>query len=358
MPAEPPRVVHGAAEIVDPAPRPHGGQPQLVLTRDTDRAVQLVRDRGDRFDGAANRHLRHGHRVVGLRTAEAVVGCGGDRQRRCRAGTFDLARHRGQRMLNGLECAQRSAELLAFAGVGDGEVRRGVHRTDHLHAAGPRPAEHKLIADGRVQPRRRIRRKVERQRSARFARQVVAVDQPRIVDHRDVKRVSGARGQQHGRRARPRHICRGPADPAADGIRIGHRDGEWPLVRYVDARLPGEPGREQIRLGDRHRARVAGQAGQHDRGLRGTGVPAAGQPAQPGLLDSAPQRVVELLRQAAVPETGVERSTADVVDELRQFVHRAPMPLATTPRSTSLVPPRNVKRGECSLPVASRPRSG
>ena len=59
-----------------------------------------------------------------------------------------------------------------------------------------------------------------------------------------------------------------------------------------------------------------------------------------------------------MPETGVERSTADVVDELRQFVHAvAPIPLATTPRSTSLVPPRNVKRGECSRAVASRPRS-
>ena len=53
----------------------------------------------------------------------------------------------------------------------------------------------------------------------------------------------------------------------------------------------------------------------------------------------------------------VERSAADVVDELRQFVHRAPMPLATTPRSTSFVPPRSVNIGECSRAMASRSRS-
>ena len=35
----------------------------------------------------------------------------------------------------------------------------------------------------------------------------------------------------------------------------------------------------------------------------------------------------------------------------------APMPLATTPRSTSFVPPRSVNNGECSRAVASSPRS-
>ena len=40
-------------------------------------------------------------------------------------------------------------------------------------------------------------------------------------------------------------------------------------------------------------------------------------------------------------------------DELLQFVHRTPNPRATTPRNTSLVPPRRVNSGECSRAVAN-----
>ncbi len=135
-------------------------------------------------------------------------------------------------------------------------------------------------------------------------------------------------------------------DPAVDGLRVGHCDGQRPAVGNIDSGLARQPRREQIRLGDRNRTRVAGQAGQHDRRLGGTGSLTAGQPGQAGLLEMAPQRGVELVGHAAMTQACVERSAADVVDELRQFVHRAPMPLATTPRSTSFVPPRSVNNGE------------
>jgi len=94
------------------------------------------------------------------------------------------------------------------------------------------------------------------------------------------------------------------------------------------------------------RSKGFGKPASTARRLGGTGRLTAGQPGKAGLLEMAPQRGVKLVGHAAMTQACVERSAADVVDELRQFVHRAPMPLATTPRSTSFVPPRSVNIGE------------
>ena len=66
---------------------------------------------------------------------------------------------------------------------------------------------------------------------------------------------------------------------------------------------------------------MPGQSAQHDRRLDGPALEIRGgrQPAQPGVLEIAPQRVVERLGQAAVSEPGVERPPADVVDQLAQL---------------------------------------
>ena len=66
------------------------------------------------------------------------------------------------------------------------------------------------------------------------------------------------------------------------------------------------------------------QAGQHDRRLRGSGVLAAGQPGESGVLQIAPQRLVEGVGKAAMSEAGVKRPAAEIVYQLRQFVHRCP----------------------------------
>ena len=73
-PSKPPRVLRRRAELVDPAPGPHGGQPQPVLGGHPDRAMKLVGDGRDWTDGSADRHLRHRYGVVGRGMVEAVVG--------------------------------------------------------------------------------------------------------------------------------------------------------------------------------------------------------------------------------------------------------------------------------------------
>lgn len=170
----------------------------MVLDCHADRAVQLVRDGGDRPDRAAHRHLGHRHRVFGLGAVESVVGSGCDRQSCCGACTLDLTGHRGQRVLHRLERAQRLAELLPLAGVRDGEFGGRVQHADDLHAARPGAATDELVADGQVYRGEAIGGQVEGERSAGFTGQIVRVGHVDVVGNRDVKRVGGARGEHNG----------------------------------------------------------------------------------------------------------------------------------------------------------------
>ncbi len=79
-------------------------------------------------------------------------------------------------MLHGLECGQWPAELPALTGMGDGELRGGIQRTDDLHAAGPRAAADEFVCGGEAHRSEPIDRQIERERSAGFTGEVVPVD--------------------------------------------------------------------------------------------------------------------------------------------------------------------------------------
>ena len=83
----------------------------------------------------------------------------------------------------------------------------------------------------------------------------------------------------------------------------------------------------------------------------------------------SPRDAIEGIRQTAVTDTGLEGACPDVIhegteigeivggaaeDAATQDRHRTPMPLATMPRSTSLVPPRSVNIGACRPATSMR----
>jgi hypothetical protein len=258
-------------------------------------------------------------------------------------------------MLNGLKPAERTAELHTLARMSHGQVACGVECTDDLHASRPGAAAGQFVAHPIVEGLHGRRGQVECDRAARFTRQVVPV-LAQLADHRDVKRLRGARSKQHGG-IRPRHAAGGSGDPAVPLLGVGHRDGERPVFGYVDAGRIREPRCEQVCFGNWNRPRVLGQTREHDRRLRRPRIPGTAEPAQTGLLEVTPQRLVERIGHTVMAQPRLVGPAADVVDELLKFVHRTPMPLATTPRSTSLVPPRSVNSGECNRAAASRARS-
>ncbi len=66
---------------------------------------------------------------------------------------------------------------------------------------------------------------------------------------------------------------------------------------------------------------MARQPAEYHRGVSGgrREVGRAGQPVQAGLLQCAPQGVVEVVGAAAVADARIEGPATDVVDELSQF---------------------------------------
>ena len=151
--------------------------------------------------------------------------------------------------------------------------------------------------------------------------------------------------REHARHRRPGHVAGCSSEPAVALGGVNDRNGQRAGAGHRHASRACQPRRKQIGFSDRNFGRMSCQPGQHDCGFRRPCALAAGEPGEAGVFQIAPQFVAR-------------RSTAKIVDQLRQFVHRAPIPLATTPRSTSFVPPRSVKRGECTRAVASSARSG
>jgi hypothetical protein len=94
---------------------------QRVLIGEPDRAVQLMGDRADGGGGWPGHRLGGGDGESGV--GAGVHGQGG--RGRGRLQQQDLAGQGGKMLLNGLERAQRAAELPAFAGVGGAELSRG-----------------------------------------------------------------------------------------------------------------------------------------------------------------------------------------------------------------------------------------
>lgn len=145
--------------------------------------------------------------------------------------------------------------------------------------------------------------------------------------------------------------------------RVSDRDCEWSF-RQFDACQVAEPACQSVGFGQRDSARVPGDTPERNGKLARprAQIRGARQPRQPGLLEVAPQLRVELFGNPALTNPGIEGSPADVVDQLPQLGmlviggvagertarkrhHRNPIPRATTPRNTSLVPPRKVNNG-------------
>ena len=150
--------MRGIAELTDPAAGPLGRQPESVLDGHSDGAVQLMGCGDDDRNHLAQCHFRHRHGVVGLRAVEAVIGRRRHRKvGRC-AGPFDLAGHRRQGVLHGLQRAQRTAELFALAGVSHRKFDGGVQCTDDLDTARPgaAPGEFDRGVDGDEGTRRQV----------------------------------------------------------------------------------------------------------------------------------------------------------------------------------------------------------
>src|ERR1700722_2934102 len=116
---------------------------------------------------------------------------------------------------------------------------------------------------------------------------------------------------------------------------------------------------------------MACDAIEHHRGFdrSGSQIRCAGEPGQTCFFEGAPQSVVEFLRHAALAESRLEGPPPEFVDQRTQLggvvllaggvedatrkrAHRNPIPRATTPRSTSLAPPRSVNIGLCQKAVA------
>ena len=73
-----------------------------------------------------------------------MVGGGDDGQVGRGPGPLHVSGHRRERVLHHLKRTERTAELLAFAGVGHRELDGRVECTDDLHAAHPGTAPHQL----------------------------------------------------------------------------------------------------------------------------------------------------------------------------------------------------------------------
>ncbi|MDF2583039.1 MAG: hypothetical protein K0R33_1682 [Mycobacterium sp.] len=256
-----------------------------MLDGDADGAVQLVGDGGHRGDGAPDGNLGDRYRVLGPGTGEPVIGHRRGGQICCGPGLFDLSRHGGQRVLNGLELAERAAELYPLASVGDGQLQRGIEGADDLHAARPRTPAHQFVTDGRIQPDQPVGSVC--QGAPRLTGQVVSDGDLGVVEQTDIQPVRFTGGQHDRGVRRPRHLAGGTGGADRHRERTG---------RNLAPRLAGQPARQQIGLGDRHGGAVAGQPGQHDRGFTRPGVLFGGEPGQPGLLERAPQVGVEDLR--------------------------------------------------------------
>ena len=137
-------VVRGVAELADPTARPLGRQPQPVLDRHADSRVQLVGggDHGGHYPAQGD--LRDRHRIVGLRAVEAVIRGGDDGEIGRGPCSLHISGHRSQRVLHHLKRAERTTKLLAFPGVGDGELDGSIQCADDLHAARPGTAPRQL----------------------------------------------------------------------------------------------------------------------------------------------------------------------------------------------------------------------
>ena len=152
---------------------------------------------------------------------------------------------------------------------------------------------------------------------------------------------------------RPRHIVRGSGETAVAQFGICEHDGQRATIGHRDTGLGCEPRCEQVGFGDRHRRRVSGQARQHDGRLCRSGILVAVNRLSPVSSRLRHNSASKESGKAAPAESGLERPRPKIVDELLQIVHRTPNPRATTPRNTSLVPPRRVNSGECSRAVAN-----
>ena len=252
--------------LVAPRPQPRGGQAQVVLAGEPDRAVHLVRDAGDRARRLGRARLRHRDRELG---AEHAVGVGG-------AGRG----LRGGRRRGDLGGGQRQRCCTAWnRPIGRPNCTRSpAYRTDAASARPQRAREQRRPAERAAQAQLRRRRAprpsdavtgpstttVSRGSSARFA----------PVGDRDV----GGVDQQHvvARRARRSRRRRAPTAPGAarppPGGRCGRRRGR-PTASVSGPSGSGmprglqEPAREQVGLHERHARGVRPGRGQHDRGV-------------------------------------------------------------------------------------------
>src|SRR5262245_38523435 len=114
-----------------------GPQVEVVLEREPDPAVQLVRDERGLDVRVAGRHLGDGH--GGLRPPDGVVataihGAAPHGPPGRQAGRIDAGRQVGDVMLHRLEAADRAAELAAITDVADRHVQHGAGAADHFHA--------------------------------------------------------------------------------------------------------------------------------------------------------------------------------------------------------------------------------
>ena len=101
-------------------------------------------------------------------------------------------------MLHSLKLAELTSELHPLASVCDGKAARGIEHTDDLVAARPRAAARQLVGNADIGGAEFADRHIECERPARFASQVVAVDDLRIADQTDMQRIGRPRRQHDG----------------------------------------------------------------------------------------------------------------------------------------------------------------
>ncbi len=244
--------------------------------------------------------------------AAAIDSCvlvGACRDRRVGGGHAGLLRaqqHLGAHVLDGLEAADRLAELFAHLGVLGGGVQRplrdtggfgGQHRGGQVLEPPPRRGE----PGGR-----RGRQRDLRQRTGEVGR-LQQLDSHTVaggVDHHDVV-IDGKQQQPGGVRAQ--HVVDGPRDPAVLVAQIG-----------AQRRTGGQPTRgqavEQARIVDHQR-------GQRRRGDR------AGHERRGGLVDHGAQILDRCRRRRRRPRTRPRRTARVRPDRRRRDARRPVRPV-------------------------------
>src|SRR5882724_8590673 len=121
-------VVVGVAKAVFDHGQPLEVVPDLGFLGHADAAVKLDRLLADELAGLADLHLGGGHRS-GAFLGAVEIGRHG-REHRHAAGLFERDEHVGGAVLQGLEAADRHAELLAGLEILDGGFQRFIHHAD------------------------------------------------------------------------------------------------------------------------------------------------------------------------------------------------------------------------------------